>query len=339
MFIKSVSSGGGYQGDVNHAYRLGRQLAFNDQIDAYNKALQADANTYNFNQAVVKDTAGNYGLQVGMNDKARADAYNFATKSNEIANAELAYEIGQEKRNAIEPFKEQVGTDQARKYVFGAATDANNAAYNNDVAATKLDNVATTNDVYIQKQNNELLSQQMAAEAAKAKQDYTFWTNPNNLENQKKMFETEALAYYRQKDKVNGVTRSDAEILQELNSNPELFNQYVAHKQEQTGKNVTAYSQVVTSSAKPARASEPKVEEPYVSVGDPVSAANMSKLDAAYPIPLGNGYYTDKNRAAVYYKTKGPNGTITLHKVKYNKQWLDQQTEQQTNTSDPGLNF
>lgn len=339
MFIKSVSSGGGYQGDVNHAYRLGRQLAFNDQIDAYNKALQADANAYNFNQAVVKDTAGNYGLQVGMNDKARADAFNFATKSNEIANAEMAYRIGQEKRDALEPFVEQVGTDQAKKFVFGTATDANNANYNNAVSTAKVDNVATTTDTYAQDQQNKLRQAQIAAEANHAKQDVVFWTDPNNQEAQYKIFLEKGLASKRESDKRNGIDRSDAERLQELKSDPELFNEFVTYSQSQANNVYSALQNGAVNATKTTRASEPKVEEPTVSVGDPVPKSNQKELDAAFNIPLGNGYYTDKNRSTVYYKTKGENGTITLHKVKFNKAWLDRQSVQETNTADPGLNF
>lgn len=91
MFIVSPTKGG-YRGDVNTAFRTGRKEAFDDYINSYNKALQADNNTYNFNQRVVRDTANNYILQNNMAQDARDEALDFTKKSTDIAEAQFNFD-------------------------------------------------------------------------------------------------------------------------------------------------------------------------------------------------------------------------------------------------------
>lgn len=87
MFIRSVSSGGGYRGDVNTSFRQGRQDAYRDYIDNFNFALKADAANNAENQRQVERVAKNYGLNLGMDQATRQDAYNFITQSSAIDNA------------------------------------------------------------------------------------------------------------------------------------------------------------------------------------------------------------------------------------------------------------
>lgn len=93
MFIRSLSNGGGYQGDVNTAFRQGRQDAFRDYIDNFNFALKADASNNAENQNNVQRIANNYGLQLGMNDKARKDAIDFIKTSGEIPLAQTQAQV------------------------------------------------------------------------------------------------------------------------------------------------------------------------------------------------------------------------------------------------------
>ena len=89
MFIKSVSSGGGYRGDVNTAFRQGRQDAFRDYVDNFNFALRADSANNAENQRQVERVAKNYGLDLNMDQAARQNAYNFVKGSNDIDNAHV----------------------------------------------------------------------------------------------------------------------------------------------------------------------------------------------------------------------------------------------------------
>lgn len=93
MFIRSVSSGGGYRGDVNSAFRQGRQGAFRDYVGNYRFALDTDVANNAENQRQVERIAKNYGLDLGMNQAARQDAYNFIKGSTDIDNAKRQMEI------------------------------------------------------------------------------------------------------------------------------------------------------------------------------------------------------------------------------------------------------
>lgn len=93
MFIRSVSSGGGYRGDVNSAFRQGRQDAFRDYVGNYRFALDTDVANNAENQRQVERIAKNYGLDLGMNQAARQDAYNFIKGSTDIDNAKRQMEI------------------------------------------------------------------------------------------------------------------------------------------------------------------------------------------------------------------------------------------------------
>lgn len=93
MFIRSVSSGGGYRGDVNSAFRQGRQDAFRDNVGNFRFALDTDVANNAENQRQVERIAKNYGLDLGMNQAARQDAYNFIKGSTDIDNAKRQMEI------------------------------------------------------------------------------------------------------------------------------------------------------------------------------------------------------------------------------------------------------
>lgn len=120
MFIVSPTKGG-YRGDVNTAFRTGRREAFYDYIDSYNKSLQADNNTYNFNQRAVRDTANNYILKNNMAQDARDEAYDFVKKSDDIASAQLNFDVNNAYRDYVYS-NDLVGTLGGSK----AKTDVNN---------------------------------------------------------------------------------------------------------------------------------------------------------------------------------------------------------------------
>lgn len=325
MFIKSVSNGGGYRGDVNQAFRLGRRMAFDDQIDAYNKALQADTNTYNFNQAQVRDTAGNYALQVGMNNNARTDAYNFVDGSNKIADAVQGYQFANAKRDALAPYVEQVGQDQAKAVVFDTATKANNADFNNTQSVAKVENADTTSAAYGQGQQNKMTEAEQRANTLQAKADLTLWTDPNKATERVGKFESDYLNYMRSKDKAQGRSRTDDEILSEFRASPEYtnrLNDYIAHNRQEAVNNYTANNngsitfndqgQPYSKSARADKVVEPKLEVSHTAVPQ----TQIRSYDKAFNIPLGNGLYTDANRTMVYNKVRDKNGTLVMFPVK-----------------------
>lgn len=117
MFIRSVSSGGGYQGDVNTAFRQGRQDAFRDYIDNFAFALKADAMNNAENQRQVERIARNYALQNQMDQNLQDRVNNFVT-----GNTQLMKNVGD--------FQSQLAFNKAYDYdtagQIKAAADAAN---------------------------------------------------------------------------------------------------------------------------------------------------------------------------------------------------------------------
>lgn len=132
MFIRSVSSGGGYRGDVNTSFRQGRQDAFRDYIDNFNFALKADAANNVENQRQVERAAKNYGLNLGMDQATRQDAYDFLTQNSAIDNAKTQMGIDFQKNAYLKDptVQAELGQAKASKYAAETQSGAVQANYN-----------------------------------------------------------------------------------------------------------------------------------------------------------------------------------------------------------------
>lgn len=238
MFIKSVGQGG-YRGDVNEAYRFGRRQAYDDYIDGYNKALKADVDTYNFNQAMVRDTANNYNLAVGMDKTAQNQAIDFVNNNNKLSNAVQGAEIDFYKREAIAPNVEGIGTNQAKIFTHDTASKANQSAYNFGMSETNLGNLATHQATATQDAQNKLTSAQNTGltneqkmEVLKSNPEFAKWWNADNQAKVMSDFHSEMLEQARAMPENKGKT--DDQILTEYKANADFYNakveEYVKHR-------------------------------------------------------------------------------------------------------------
>lgn len=128
MFIRAANSraGSGYTGDVNTAFRQGRQDAFRDYIDNFNFALQSDVANNAENQRNVLRTAQNYGVNLKMDQGARQDAYNFLKQSADIDNQKIQTAIDFAKNGKLgnQAVINEVASAKATDFVANAQTDA-----------------------------------------------------------------------------------------------------------------------------------------------------------------------------------------------------------------------
>lgn len=231
MFIKSVGQGG-YRGDVNEAYRFGRRQAYDDYIDGYNKALKADVDTYNFNQAMVRDTANNYNLAVGMDKTAQNQAIDFVNNNNKLSNAVQGAEIDFYKREAIAPNVEGIGTNQAKIFTHDTASKANQSAYNFGMSETNLGNLATHQATATQDAQNKLTSAQNTGltneqkmEVLKSNPEFAKWWSADNQAKVMADFHKQVLEQARAMPENKGKT--DDQILTEYKANADVYNDKV----------------------------------------------------------------------------------------------------------------
>ena len=132
MFIKSANShaGTGYTGDVNAAFRQGRQDAFRDYIANFNFARQADAANNAENQANVQRIADNYKRQLQMNEDGRNEVLDFVQKSDQIDGAVQTADINFAARDKLQPRVNEIADDKAREFFFDVDNKANTAQTN-----------------------------------------------------------------------------------------------------------------------------------------------------------------------------------------------------------------
>lgn len=151
MFIQSVSKGGGYRGDVNTAFRQGRQDAYRDYIDNFTYALEEDRKQNAFNQTQVEQAAANYNRELDMGKNARADVLDFTDSSSKImASTDGLYQQAAksgELRTVGENGKtgnENIGYATANVSVNSAGTNLNNSVVNYATSGNKVDNLPNT---------------------------------------------------------------------------------------------------------------------------------------------------------------------------------------------------
>ena len=235
MFIRGANSraGTGYTGDVNTAFRQGRQDAFRDYIDNFNFALKADMANNAENQANVQRIANNYAQQLQMNANGRNEVLDFVKKSDQIDGAVLEADINFAARDKLGQRVPEMADDRARGYFFTEDSKANTAQTNAVKSTYGLENAGLENEVHVAGQQSQLNKNQYdAATTAGKLEGYQIlktemdnFSNPENIEKRKSAFIDRVVAIAKQ----NGDPRSDAEIQQAVLNSPEFndnFNQF-----------------------------------------------------------------------------------------------------------------
>ena len=239
MFIRGANSraGTGYTGDVNTAFRQGRQDAFRDYIDNFNFALQADIANNRENQANVQRIADNYADQLNMNKNGRNEVLDFVQTSDKIDGAVTTADINFASRDKLQPRINEIADDKARMEFFKADSDANKAQVDSVKSTYGIQNAELENNVHVAGQQSQLGKHQYdAATTAGKLEGYQLlktemdnFSNPENVEKRKTTFLDRTVAIAKQ----NGDTRSDAEIRQAIMNHPDFDNNFRQYSQDE----------------------------------------------------------------------------------------------------------
>lgn len=242
MFIRGANSraGTGYTGDVNTAFRQGRQDAFRDYIDNFNFARQADAANNAENQANVQRIANNYAQQLQMNANGRNEVLDFVKKSDQIDGAVLEADINFAARDKLGQRVPEMADDRARGYFFTEDSKANTAQTNAVKSTYGLQNAELENNVHVAGQQSQLNKNQYDAEKNAGqlagyrllKTQMDEFNNPDNVEKRKSAFIDRVVAIAKQ----NGDPRSDAEIQQAVLNSPEFNDNFNQHSKDEFSK-------------------------------------------------------------------------------------------------------
>ncbi len=235
MFIRGANSraGTGYTGDVNTAFRQGRQDAFRDYIDNFNFARKADAANNAENQANVQRIADNYTKQLQMNANGRNEVLDFVQKSDQIDGAVQTADINFAARDKLQPRVNEIADDRAREAFFTEDNKANTAQVGSIKSTYGIQNAELENNVHVAGQQSQLNKNQYdAATTAGKLEGYRLlktemdnFSNPENVEKRKSAFIDRVVAIAKQ----NGDPRSYAELQQAVMNSPEFndnFNQF-----------------------------------------------------------------------------------------------------------------
>lgn len=239
MFIRGANSraGTGYTGDVNTAFRQGRQDAFRDYIENFNFARQADAANNAENQANVQRIANNYAQQLQMNANGRNEVLDFVKKSDQIDGAVLEADINFAARDKLGQRVPEMADDRARGYFFTEDSKANTAQTNAVKSTYGLENAELENNVHVAGQQSQLNKNQYdAATTAGKLEGYQLlktemdnFNSPENVEKRRATFLDRTVAIAKQ----NGDQRSDAEIRQAIMNHPDYDNNFRQYSQDE----------------------------------------------------------------------------------------------------------
>lgn len=239
MFIRGANSraGTGYTGDVNTAFRQGRQDAFRDYIDNFNFALQADVANNRENQANVQRIADNYADQLNMNKNGRNEVLDFVQTSDKIDGAVQTADINFAARDRLQPRINEIADDKARLEFFKADNDANTAQVGSVKSTYGIQNAELENNVHVAGQQSQLNKNQYdeATTAGKLegyqllKTEMDNFNTPENVEKRRATFLDRTVAIAKQ----NGDQRSDAEIRQAIMNHPDYDNNFRQYNQDE----------------------------------------------------------------------------------------------------------
>ena len=242
MFIRGANSraGTGYTGDVNTAFRQGRQDAFRDYIDNFNFARQADAANNAENQANVQRIANNYAQQLQMNANGRNEVLDFVKKSDQIDGAVLEADINFAARDKLGQRVPEMADDRARGYFFTEDNKANTAQVGSIKSTYGIQNAELENNVHVAGQQSQLGKHQYDAVTTAGKlEGYQLlktemdnFSNPENVEKQKAAFIARVVAIAKQ----NGDQRSEAELKQAVLNSSEFNDKFNQFRKEEFSK-------------------------------------------------------------------------------------------------------
>lgn len=215
MFIKAANSrnGTGFTGDVNTAFRQGRQDAYQDYINNFNFALKADAANNAENQLNVERAAKNYDFNLKFDNATRDAMIDTVKDSTTLANQVFDFGSNQYKLDAMYPQQAALGQAAANTAVNKTLGSENEAALKAAQAEFKFNNVGQEGENYKQKQITEALELQQKQNALNEATNFYNEVKSWTPELWEKNFAKEFLRQMRLNPNEK---RSDAEIMTEL---------------------------------------------------------------------------------------------------------------------------
>lgn len=258
MFIKAANSrvGTGFTGDVNTAFRQGREDAFQDYIKNFNIALQADAKNNAENQLAVQRAAQNYGLNLKFDDATRKAMLDTVKDSQNIADAKFDFLVDASRLDNLYPQAEALGVSKANAVTNEAiakevdfANKASRATYQQDGMKQEGNNYLKGLDVKGSELGNKQTAEGMTAEAySEANQlaKMTKWTQQDWINSLADELWSQA------KLDPNNAGKSKAELLNELRANgmfDTALESYKADKLKQAQDTYYAYARKLSNVA------------------------------------------------------------------------------------------
>lgn len=231
MFIKPANSrnGTGFTGDVNTAFRQGRQDAYRDYIDNFNFALKADAANNAENQLNVERAAKNYDFNLKFDNATRDAMIDTVKDSATLANQVFDFGRNQSKLDAMYPQQGALGQADANTAVNKTLGGESAAAYQAAQNEFKFNNVGQEGENYKQKLETNALELQQKQNAL---------NEVTNVYNEVKSWSPElweknfAKEFLRQMRLNPNEKRSDAEILAELRNSGGYGEAFAAFQQD-----------------------------------------------------------------------------------------------------------
>lgn len=253
MFIKApnAKAGTGYTGDVNTAFRQGRQDAFRDYIDNFNFALAADTRNNAENQRQVERAAKNYGLNLQFDNATRENMIDTVSDGQKLANTVYDFDVNASRLDSLYPQRQALGQSQAAQAVNTQMQAETDSAYNAGKSNIRFDNLPREGQGYKATVDNAATQAEMNQRSLAETQTMADLVN-KSPEDWQRSFAADVVRDYRLRNP--GFTGTDADIMDELRRSGNYdaaFNSYQQEAYRQARNKVNAASGRVESVVAP----------------------------------------------------------------------------------------
>lgn len=253
MFIKApnAKAGTGYTGDVNTAFRQGRQDAFRDYIDNFNFALAADTRNNAENQRQVERAARNYGLNLQFDNATRENMIDTVSDSQKLANTVYDFDVNASRLDSLYPQRQALGQSQAAQAVNTQMQAETDSAYNAGKSNIKFDNLTREGQGYKAQIDNAATREEMGQRGLAETQSMNDLVR-RSPEDWQRSFAEDVVRDYRLRNP--DFTGTDVDIMDELRRSGNYdaaFNSYQQEAYRQARNKVNAATGKVESVVAP----------------------------------------------------------------------------------------
>lgn len=290
MFIRSANNrtGSGFTGDVNTAFRQGRQDAYRDYIDNFNVALSADAKNNAENQLNVQRAAQNYGLNLKFDDATRSAMIDTVKDSQELADKKFSFLVDGARLDNLYPQVDSIGLSKANaetNKVVGDEYKNANFASKQQYLNTGMEQEGKNHNLSLEQKGESLANQMEADRQAQRLASIYQWTQADWRKN----FENELVRQAKLDPTMANL--SDVEIVESLKRSGNYEAGLEAFKNDtikQAQNVVNAYSkQTSNKSSSGSKSNDSTAKEEKVSYGKMTNLTQDQVKSVVGGIPLG----------------------------------------------------